>query len=267
MRFLAGFVLCIALVLSWSRTAHACGLLDLVCKANSAIDSWIENKGAAAGAGVAEGFRPLINQVMAEQLPALINDINAAVHNNIITAQAAGDELVDHINRALDDAFEQAGQFREQLVAEMTTFRDKMFQQLNASLDRTFYNAHCLVAVDFTKRINDYISSDLAKLAFWQRNHVEETCRKELHLPKNIKQNDPKAPLQSYSLAKCVMEDTQDLSTPSSTLSNEYGDLQQNASDLMCAVQYAPAAREIALQYWIDAGRATNTWYLASIRQ
>jgi hypothetical protein len=52
---------------------------------------------------------------------------------------------------------------------------------------------------------------------------------------------------------------------PASTLAAAYGDLQQRASDLMCVVRYTgEATRSIALQYFIDTGRATQVWTDAS---
>jgi len=76
----------VVLVLVSSPT-WACGDVDLFCKANGAIDNWISDKSHAAGQGAVDAIQPVINEVMSQQIPTIINDLNTAVNNRIISAK------------------------------------------------------------------------------------------------------------------------------------------------------------------------------------
>jgi hypothetical protein len=269
MRFFWSFLLCIVATPLAVSPACACGALDLLCRGNQAADNWITQKtqdaGSGAAAGVVQQITPLVNQVMAQQLPSLVNQMNSAIDNNILTAQSAGDELVDHINQALNNSFIHLADFRDEFFSQLGNFRDQLFVEINSTLDQTFYQVYCLTinVANVPTELANTINSQLAKLEIWKRHKARSACYRELHINTNVDINNLNS-LQAYSVAECVQENTQDLNTPSSTLAAQYGDLEKRASDLMCALRYDNTGRLIALEYWVDAGRIARIWFIAS---
>ena len=77
----------VVLVLVSSPT-WACGDVDLFCKANGAINNRMSDREFhAAGQGAVDAIQPVINEVMSQQIPTIINDLNTAVNDRIISAK------------------------------------------------------------------------------------------------------------------------------------------------------------------------------------
>jgi hypothetical protein len=66
-----------------------------------------ESIGNGAGGGVADSVRPLVTDVMNIQAPALIAQLQAGIDHNIMTADQAGEKLLEYatnlLNKAADD--------------------------------------------------------------------------------------------------------------------------------------------------------------------
>lgn len=283
MRLLAVFML-LTFPIWVSTSAHACGALDLACKANRTIDNWISARsgtaGAAAASAAAQQIRPLLDRVLAEQMPALIRQAEGAVRDQIITAEQAGQRLMLQIDRmlnsTLDKALENANQIvgnvRAEIVEKLVTSLNDVATDFIKELDRlaqqNWYEANCLaVRVDSMARDQqtyffDQFNAIIDRLPFGARTTARDQCHKINEIaPKERSQYNP---VELYLLWQCAVISTQTPTTPARTIAAGYMDMEARTANMICVMRQAPETRQFFLRERLWASERASIWNRAS---
>ncbi len=256
-------LLALGVCLGMAPKAYAgCGL-DPICAVSSDI-------GGGVGSGLADSLRPLIAQTMEQDAPALINDLQSAVDHNIMTADQAGQQLIDIAQGALMAAEDNAELRGEQLVAftrkEIDDAETKFLANLNVLLQENWDRLNCEIQggnAALTQQQTvfwDSANNLLNRFSFFGRRRVDHACRVQLGISDNATELQL-GPLSTFQLWECYrMQLVSDQATPTQ-ISTAYSDVEIKAFGLVCAWRNASAAGlQTIAREWNEAGAAGTAW-------
>jgi hypothetical protein len=218
----------IAVVAQWlvGQPAQAgCGW-DLICHISESI-------GSGAGRGIAESVRPLVTQVMEQEAPALIAQLQAGVDHNIVTAEQAGEKLTTYatnlLNKAADDVLANAQQRTQKLIDYARDQTMTVESQIFHDVRKVIKQLHCeTLSVDTLLEreqqiLNENVNTWLQRILFWE-NHkdpLEARCRTELGISQDIQTSQLGVPT-TFTLWRCVRLSHVDLNGPSTAIRDAF---------------------------------------------
>ncbi|MGO6692497.1 hypothetical protein ACCS54_18955 [Rhizobium johnstonii] len=259
-------VLATLLVAAMAGSARAgCGL-DPVCAIS-------ESAGRGAGKGAADGLRPLVTDVLERQAPALIAQLQTAVDHSILTAEQAGEQLVEYatdlFNKAADDLFDGVKDRSQSLIdyasGQTLTIEAKVFADVQTIIKQLNCQGQAVsAALDRQQRIlDDTVNGWIPKIKFWSRTKtekVEAACRKKLSVDPDLKYSSMQYATTS-KLWRCVRIDYIDPNGPAAAIALAYDDVVINDSATMCALQSGneEPLRKIT-QIWINDSQYARAW-------
>ena len=262
--------------------AEACGL-DLFWCANRAFDDWGRSKAAEIGEGAAKGaldvFKPIIDEIMAQQFPQLISIFEGSIRNNILDAKDAGKQLTNHVFTLFDASFARGlsqldafvkGTIRQEIIDaasdHVNQIREEFFHNLDSLLEKNWYKAHCTI-IDTEKALEDQIANIngkirnlLPQISWIWRRQVQSACHKLHDIAIKDEANNPYTAGEGFLLWQCLLEESNTVNTPSGTIAIRYGDIEREAEHMMCLHRFAPGIHPRYVEYWIDAGHKAKVW-------
>ncbi|PDS49755.1 hypothetical protein CO662_22040 [Rhizobium anhuiense] len=245
--------------------AHAgCGL-DPVCAIS-------ESAGRGAGKGAADSLRPLVTQVMEEEAPALIAQLQAAVDHNILTAEQAGQKLVDYatdlFNKAADDVVDKVANRSKSLIDYAAVRTIEIEKIVFADVQTIMKQLDCqgksvAAALDRQRKITqEAVGGWFPRLFFWRRSKteiLEASCRTNLSVPDGLTYEY----MERSTLAKlwrCVRIGSVDPNGPAIAIRDAFNDVEVNDRAAMCALEYdAEPLREVT-GIWADDNQSAKAW-------
>jgi len=254
----------IALTAMATPTRAGCGL-DPVCAIS-------ESAGRGAGKGAADSLRPLVTKVMEEQAPALIAQLQAAVDHNILTAEQAGQKLVDYatdlFNKAADDVVDKVADKSKSLVDYAAGRTIEIEKIVFADVQTVMKQLDCqgksvAAALDRQRKITqEAVGGWLPRLFFWRQSKMEileAACRTNLSIPEGLTYEY----MEKSTLAKlwrCVRIGSVDPNGPAVAIRDAYNDVEVNDRAAMCALQYDAAPLREITGIWAGDNQSANAW-------
>lgn len=241
-----------------------CGL-DLICHISESI-------GDGAGRGIADNVRPLVTNVMENEAPALIAQLQTGIDHNIMTADQAGEKLTEYatnlLNKAADDVLAHAQHRTQKLIhyaRDQTTIVEK---QIFHDVRKVIRQLHCeTLGVDTLLErqqqiLNENVTTWLQLFPF-SKNHkdpIEASCRTELGISQDIQTSQLGVPT-TFALWRCVRLSHVDLNGPSTAIRDAFDDVEFNGRATMCALQTgADVALRRVTEMWIDDAQSAKAW-------
>jgi hypothetical protein len=263
--FLA-LILTIATLLFCSNPANAgCGL-DPICAISTSI-------GRGAGGGFAESIRPLVTDIMEREAPALIAQLQTGIDHNIVTAEQAGDRMIEYattlLNKAANDVLNNVQDRTQSLLQFATNQTLIVEQQIFKDVSKIIAQLHCetlsvnTLAERQQKIFDENVNGWIQKLEFWKRSKIDiiqSKCRLRLSINESLKISDMQIPTSS-KLWRCVRLEYTDISAPATAIRDAYNDVVANGKDSMCALQTGndSALQEIT-ETWISDTQSARAW-------
>jgi hypothetical protein len=250
----------------WSCPAKAdCGF-DPICAISTSI-------GRGAGGGFADSVRPLVTDVMEREAPALIAQLRAGVDHNIMTAEQAGEKLVDYatslLNKAADDILNKVQDRSQSLIdyASVQTLivEQQVFNDVNKIIDR--FNCSALGVNALLERqqkiLDDDVNIWIRTIKFWShppKEMVEQQCQQKLGINPALKTADMEIPT-TFKLWRCVRLALTEPNGQATAIRDAYNDAVVMGKANMCALQSGTdvSLREIT-ETWIDDSQSAKAW-------
>lgn len=255
-------VLTIGILLTSTSASHAgCGL-DPLCHLS-------ESLAKGGGRGVSEGVRPLVTEVMTQQAPALIAQLQAGVDHNVITAEQAAQRLSDYVAKLVEKSSSNIiSNVKEDLILYAMQQAMLIEKDIMRDVMKIIDSFHCeTLSVNllmerqiniFDEKVNDWLKKILVWWKF--RNTVEMTCRAELGLNPTMSFSQMGIPSTSR-MWRCVRLRYVDVNGHPEAILDAYEDVVSNGQATMCALRMGnPTALERATETWMADTQAANTW-------
>jgi hypothetical protein len=242
-----------------------CGL-DIACAISSSV-------GHGAGQGFADSVRPLVTDIMEREAPALIAQLQAGIDHNILTAEQAGNRLIDYatnlLNKAADDILNKVQNRTQSLIdyagSQTLVVEQKIFADVQIIIKQFDCEKLGVSAlIDRQQKVIDENANDwITRIKFWSRSKTDEiqaSCRSHLAISEELKFSDMQIPTSS-KLWRCVRLAYVDSSGPATAILDAYNDVVVNGRASMCALQSGTdvALRDVT-EMWISDSQSARAW-------
>jgi hypothetical protein len=266
---LAAIFACVAFPFNDAQAAK-CGL-DLIWCANQRVDDWIGSKTKAAGQGMSKEFEKSIRRLLASDVPALAERLNALVKKDILTAEEAGERLASAVTKLVEQSASRLithtetsfSNLLEQAHHDAMLIERDIFSNLERLADKQWYETNCTLsnANTLVSEQIDHLTSSLRLVIPSFRDLVSWfKATPACNVRNGIPVSDKYTLDQQFILVKCELEYSITLKMPAAAIAAQYASIVDAANRMICIHRFSKEPRELYARYASEAEAKLGLW-------